>query len=185
MWVIFYYFIIFSNYSVLAQLGFSLAWLELGWAVTTTGVVQQRELFNEEILRNKNFKHSTNSAEPANNEKLANHQIDENCETTPIRNSVNLPEFLKEKIQPPTLWCHKDTGPSTDDEVCKPLVAILPTNDVGKVCSVGQAPDVHPQNIHAVGDAFAVDSFSEKLETVSPIQATKVLDIPSAEHHPD
>ena len=28
---------------------------------------------NEEIPRNKNFKHSTNSAEPANNEKLANH----------------------------------------------------------------------------------------------------------------
>ena len=42
----------------------------------------------------------------------------------------------------------------TDDEVCKPPVAILPTNDVGKVCSVGQAPDVHPQN--AVGDTFAV-----------------------------
>ena len=59
-------------------------------------------------------------------------------------------------------------------------MAILPTNDVGKVCSVGQAPDVHPQNIHAVGDAFAVDSFSEKLEIVSPIQATKAFDIP---HH--
>ena len=57
-------------------------------------------------------------------------------------------------------------------------MAILPTNDVGKVCSVGQAPDVHPQNIHAVGDAFAVDSFSEKLEIVSPIQATKALNIP-------
>ena len=43
---------------------------------------------------------------------------------------------------------------------------------------MGQAPDVHPQNIHAVGDAFAVDSFSEKLEIVSPIQATKALNIP-------
>ena len=45
---------------------------------------------------------------------------------------------------------------------------------------MGQAPDVHPQNIHAVGDAIAVDGFSEKLEIVSPIQATKAFNIP---HH--
>ena len=32
--VLFFYFF-YNNYSVLAQLGFSLAWLELGWAVTT------------------------------------------------------------------------------------------------------------------------------------------------------
>ena len=40
------YFIIFSNYSVLAQLGFSLAWLELGWAVTIIKCSFYRSLLN-------------------------------------------------------------------------------------------------------------------------------------------